>query len=126
MIYHDQAMRAEKKGALDKSTVLYAPQAFILKCLVWLRTRPQSIGTKPSATWRHEILPCSWKIRVTHHIEAPRDAFAWPFSPGIAPTNYLEAQNWLLTTGRMSQEAQNKLGGEKFFYFFPSSLLFCL
>ena len=24
MIYHDQAMRAEKKGALDKSTVLYA------------------------------------------------------------------------------------------------------
>ena len=25
MIYHDQAVRAEKKGALDKSTVLYEP-----------------------------------------------------------------------------------------------------
>ena len=25
VIYHDQAMRAEKKGALDKSTVLYDP-----------------------------------------------------------------------------------------------------
>ncbi|CAL1131559.1 unnamed protein product [Cladocopium goreaui] len=33
-------------------------------------------------------------------------------STGIAPTNYLEAQNWLLTTGRMSQDIQNKLGGQ--------------
>ena len=30
---------------------------------------------------------------------------------GIAPTNYLEAQNWLITTGRISSEAQSKLGG---------------
>lgn len=36
---------------------------------------------------------------------------------GIAPTNYLEAQNWLITTGRMSQESQNKLGGGAFPYF---------
>ena len=32
-------------------------------------------------------------------------------SRGIAPTNYLEAQNWLITTGRISSEAQSKLGG---------------
>ncbi|CAJ1337100.1 unnamed protein product [Effrenium voratum] len=64
VIYHDQAVRAEKKGALDKSTVLY---------------------DKAAEYWNQALR--------------------------IAPTNYLEAQNWLLTTGRMSQEAQNKLGG---------------
>ena len=64
VIYHDQATRAEKKGALDKSTVLY---------------------DKASEYWNQAIR--------------------------IAPTNYLEAQNWLITTGRMSQESQNKLGG---------------
>lgn len=64
VIYHDQATRAEKKGALDKSTVLY---------------------DKASEYWNQAIR--------------------------IAPTNYLEAQNWLLTTGRMSQDIQNKLGG---------------
>ena len=28
VIYHDQAVRAEKKGALDKSTVLYDSRGF--------------------------------------------------------------------------------------------------
>ncbi|CAE7470178.1 ycf3 [Symbiodinium natans] len=64
VIYHDQAMRAEKKGALDKSTVLY---------------------DKAALYWNQAIR--------------------------IAPTNYLEAQNWLITTGRISSEAQSKLGG---------------
>eukprot|EP00440_Ansanella_granifera_P009496 gb/GFBE01010291.1/.p1 GENE.gb/GFBE01010291.1/~~gb/GFBE01010291.1/.p1 ORF type:complete len:230 (+),score=62.56 gb/GFBE01010291.1/:1-690(+) len=64
VIYHDQASRAEKKGALDKSTVLY---------------------DKAAQYWNQAIR--------------------------IAPTNYLEAQNWLLTTGRLSYRVQEKLGG---------------
>ncbi|CAE7247041.1 ycf3 [Symbiodinium sp. CCMP2592] len=64
VIYHDQAVRAEKKGALDKSTVLY-----------------------------------------------DKAALYWNQALRIAPTNYLEAQNWLLTTGRMNAEAKSKLGG---------------
>jgi len=64
VIYHDQAMRAEKKGALDKSTVLY---------------------DKAALYWNQAIR--------------------------IAPTFYLEAQNWLITTGRISSEVESTLGG---------------
>mmetsp|Transcript_45756 Transcript_45756/g.74359 ORF Transcript_45756/g.74359 Transcript_45756/m.74359 type:complete len:237 (+) Transcript_45756:86-796(+) len=64
VVYHDQATRAERKGALDKSMVLY---------------------DKAGLYWNQALR--------------------------IAPTCYLEAQNWLLTTGRLSKQIDEKLGG---------------
>lgn len=64
VIYHDQGIRAEKKGGLDKSTVLYE---------------------KAAQYWNNAIR--------------------------IAPTNYLEAQSWLMTTGRVAGDWNEKLGG---------------
>jgi len=64
VIYQDQGARAERKGDLEKSRVLF---------------------DKAGQYWNQAIR--------------------------IAPTNYLEAQNWLKQTGRMSLEAESKLGG---------------
>jgi len=64
VIYQDQGARAERKGELEKSRVLF---------------------DKAGQYWNQAIR--------------------------IAPTNYLEAQNWLKQTGRMSLEADSKLGG---------------
>lgn len=64
VIYHDQAMRAERKGNLDKANILY---------------------DKAGLYWNQAIR--------------------------IAPTNYLEAQNWLKQTGRISAKIEGKLGG---------------
>eukprot|EP00419_Tripos_fusus_P055148 CAMPEP_0172811608 /NCGR_PEP_ID=MMETSP1075-20121228/9524_1 /TAXON_ID=2916 /ORGANISM="Ceratium fusus, Strain PA161109" /LENGTH=213 /DNA_ID=CAMNT_0013651055 /DNA_START=142 /DNA_END=783 /DNA_ORIENTATION=+ len=64
VIYQDQGARAERKGELEKSRVLF---------------------DKAGQYWNQAIR--------------------------IAPTNYLEAQNWLKQTGRISLEADSKLGG---------------
>merc|ERR1719401_1995670 len=64
VIYQDQGARAERKGKMDKSRILF-----------------------------------------------DKAALYWNQAVRIAPTNYLEAQNWLKQRGQLTREVAEKLGG---------------